>query len=109
MKKLIITCHPTPRSTEAGMKRILSAVRELAVKCGVGITWKEESEMHKRKYAMTSKMGKIIKAWVDEELPPGVVLMIPKEKFELLESIIADVLSNNCPEGGCHSSVFDEE
>lgn len=45
MKKLIITCHPTPRSTEAGMKRILSAVRDLAMKCGVSITWKEEPEL----------------------------------------------------------------
>ncbi len=44
MNKLIITCHPTPRSTEAGMKRILFTVRDLAMKCGVAITWKEEPE-----------------------------------------------------------------
>lgn len=44
MKKLVITCHPTLRSTDEGMRRILFTVRDLAVKCGVGITWKEELE-----------------------------------------------------------------
>lgn len=58
---------------------------------------------------MTSKMGEAIKTWANKELPYGVTLMIPKEKFELLESIIADVLSSNCPEGGCYANVFDED
>lgn len=56
-----------------------------------------------------SRMYKVIEQWANEELPSGVVLMIPKEKFDLLETKIADLLSNNCPEGGRYSNVFDEE
>lgn len=44
MKKLIITCHPTTRSTEEGTHRILRVVQELAINCGVKITWTEELE-----------------------------------------------------------------
>jgi len=60
---------------------------------------------------MTSKMYAAIEQWANEELPSGVVLMIPKEKFDLLEAKIANLLSNNCPEGGCYANVyvFDEE
>jgi len=44
MNKLIITCHPTPRSTVEGMHRILRVIQELAASCGVKITWKEEED-----------------------------------------------------------------
>ena len=45
MNNLIITCHPTPRSTIDGMHRILRVIQELASSCGVKITWKEEPDI----------------------------------------------------------------
>lgn len=56
---------------------------------------------------MTSRMGEAIKVWADELRPRGFDVPLGAQKN--LESIIADVLSNNCPEGGCYARVFDEE
>ena len=47
MNKLIITCYPSPRSTEDGFKRILREVQKLAASSGINITWKEESKEEK--------------------------------------------------------------
>lgn len=105
MKKLIITCHPTPRSTVEGMKRILSAVRDLATKCGVAITWNEEPAYPA--YPVTSKLGEAIKVWADELRPRGFDVPLGAQKN--LEAIITDLLSNNCPEGGCYANIFKEE
>ena len=44
MKKLIITCHPTSRSTIEGMNRILYNVRELARNSGIQVNWRDEEE-----------------------------------------------------------------
>ncbi len=56
---------------------------------------------------MISRLGAAIKVWADELRPRG--FDVPLDAQKNLEVIIANVLSNNCPEGGCHSSVFDEE
>lgn len=56
---------------------------------------------------MTSKMGEAIKAWADELRPRGFDIPLGAQKN--LEYLIANVMSDNCPEGGCHSCVFDEE
>lgn len=45
MKKLVITCHPTERSTIYGMKRILSVIHELADLCAIQINWHEEEDV----------------------------------------------------------------